>query len=104
MARKSRQLVLMGPDKGGQAQPLGPIREVRATLARFNTAGDGTPPGVLERLFGPGMVVELPTGQDVVNQAIVTTNDEDTSFPVLMRLCKTLGWRMMDMESGRTIG
>lgn len=94
----------MGPDRAGETQPLGPIRDVRAALARFNTAGDGTPPGVLERLFGPGMVVELPTGQDVVNQAIVTTNDEDTSFPVLMRLCKTLGWRMMDMESGRTIG
>ncbi len=94
----------MGPDRAGQPQPLGSLRDLRATFARFNTAGDGTPPGVLERLFGPGMVIELPTGQDVVNQAIVTTNDEDTSFPVLMKMCKTLGWSMLDMESGRKFG
>lgn len=94
----------MGADKGGQKAPLGLLREVRATLARFNTAGDGSPPGVLERLHGPGFVVELPTGNPDVNQAIVTVNDEDTAFPVLMKLCKSLGWSLMDMESGRTFG
>ncbi len=95
----------MGPDQKGASVPLGSLREVRATLARFNTASDGSPPGAgLERLHGPGFVVELPTSIEPVTQAIASVNDEDTAFPVLLKMCKTLGWRMMDIDSGRVLG
>lgn len=105
MARKSRQFVLMGAEQKGAAAPLGSLREVRDKLARFNTASDGTPPGVgIERLHGPGYVVELPTSVEPVTQAIASVNDEDTAFPVLLKMCKTLGWRMMDIDSGRVLG
>lgn len=104
--KKSRQIVLMGKDAGsGNAAPLGPRREVRETLARFNTSTDGssTAGSPLERLYGPGMVVELPTSVEPLTQAIATMNDEDTAFPVLVKLCRETGWRLMDVESGRVL-
>jgi hypothetical protein len=108
VARKRRQLVLMGPDaRAGGSEPLGPREKVSELLARFNTAPDGSPPNgsaATEFLYGPGMVVELPTTMDVVSQAIATLADEDIAMPVLMRACRELRWRMMDIESGRMFG
>lgn len=106
MARKKRQLVMMGPDRNGSAGALGARREVRETFARFNTAPDGSNKDSmgLERLHGPGMVVEIATSVDPVTQAVASINDEDIALPVLFKLCKTTGWRLMDMESGRIFG
>jgi hypothetical protein len=106
LARKRRQLVIMGPDKAGSPQPLGSRTDVAAKLSNFNTAPDGAPPGGggTEFLYGPGMVVELPTTTDQIAQAIASINDEDIALPVLMKLCKQLSWRMMDIESGRMFG
>lgn len=96
----------MGPDKGGAAAPLGSLRDVRASLAAFNTSpdGSGSDSGGIERLHGPGLVLELPTSMDPVNQAVATLNDEDYAFPVLLRICRALNWRMMDIETGRLFG
>jgi hypothetical protein len=97
---------MMGPDKGGSPQPLGSRKDVAAKLACFNTAPDGSPPSATgtEFLYGPGMVIEVPTTTDQVTQAIASINDEDIALPVLMKLCKMLQWRLMDIESGRTFG
>jgi hypothetical protein len=86
--------------------PLGAIAEVMSALAEFNTGIDGTPDrGTGVRLLhGPGYVVEVPTSLDPVSQVLVTINDEDIAMSVLFRLCKKLGWRMTDMETGRTFG
>lgn len=88
----------------GAMPPLGSPAEFRAALAAFNTSPDGSPPKAAgtEILYGPGMVVEMPTTVEVITQAIVTLQDEDIAWPVLTRLCKSLGWSMMDMETGRT--
>ncbi len=109
MARsKRRQFVLLGPPPAGgspqapEATPLGSLRSVRETLAAFNTSSDGSPSeGATERLYGPGMSVELSLGTDPVMQAIASVNDEPTAWPVLSRLCQTHHWRLMDIESGR---
>lgn len=106
MARK-RQIVLTRPDRSGSGmEPLGTAREVVAALAEFNTAPDGGPKrsAGTDFLHGPGFVVEIPSFQDAVNQAIVVITDEDIAWPVLSRLCKRLGWQMVDLESGRTFG
>lgn len=125
MARK-RQLVLMkgnltpldklqtgpvsnssnsaGPSATG---PLGSVKEVRESLARFNTASDGAARSAslgTELLHGPGMIVELATAQDPVQQAMVTVTDDDIAWPVLSRLCKAAGWKMVDVETGRMFG
>ncbi len=106
MARKRRQLVVMGAEHKGGPAPLGQLRELKEMLASYNTAPDGGRSDTLgvERLHGPGMVVELPTGVEVVQQAIASLNDEDIAFPVLFKLCKNKGWRLMDLESGRMFG
>jgi|SRR5690606_24170408 len=107
MARK-RQIVLMKSTRGsgGEMEPLGTAEDVLDKLARFNTAPDGGPPGSLGTLtlHGPGMVVLMPTTQKTITQLIVSVTDEDIGVPVLMRVCKKLGWAMTDMETGRTFG
>jgi hypothetical protein len=52
------------------------------------------------------MIVELPMGEakDDVAQAMVTVTDEEIAMPVLLRMCKTLGWAMVDIETGRSFG
>ena len=106
MARRKRQLVLTGSDPGSGLEPLGTFKEVASYLGDFNTATDGSPDkGTGMRLFfGPGFVIELPTSGDKIVQGMVSLNDEDIALPVLFRMCRKLGWRMTDMESGRTFG
>ena len=55
----------------------------------------------LERLHGPGFVVELPTSIDEPMQVLATINDDETAWPVLSRICRRLGWSLIDGESGR---
>lgn len=104
---KKRQIVLTRRPsaKGEPAEPLGARREVLSSLARYNTAPDGGRSATgTERLWGPGMVVELPLGEGDVPQAMVSVTDEEIALPVLMRACKALGWVMVDLESGRMFG
>jgi hypothetical protein len=106
VARKRRQLVVMGAEKNGAALALGSRKDFAAVLSCFNTGPDGgvASTGGTEFLYGPGMVIEVPTTTDQVMQAIASINDEDLALPVLMKMCKKLGWRMMDIESGRMFG
>jgi len=90
----------------GELKPLGTLAHVEDVLARFNTAPDGS-----ERrqtgtaiLHGPGIVVEIPTGLDRVNQIMVSINDEELAFTVLWRLCKEQGWKLIDAETGQKFG
>ncbi len=90
----------------GESPPaLGSARAVRELLAGFNTSGDGGPGrSGTEVLHGPGMVVELPSGLETINQALATVYDEDIALPVLMKLCREQALTMVDIESGRTFG
>ncbi len=103
-----RQIVLMRSGAANETpRPLGSRQEVRDALSRFNTGVDGSPPkptAGTELLHGPGMLVELPTTTDAVVQAMVTMTDDDIAWPVLMRICQQLKWKMVDLESGRSFG
>jgi hypothetical protein len=96
----------MGASVKGGAAPLGKLAEVREILAHYNTSHDGGPikDPMMAGLHGPGLYVELPTSTEPVSQGIITLSDEDTAWPVLMRLVKTQGWRLMDIETGQTLG
>jgi hypothetical protein len=100
-----RQLVLLKPGQGEPA-PMGTLHEVRSTLERYNTSGDGTGPdaGGVEVLHGPGFTCEVALAQPTVRQVLVNLLDEDIAWPVLSRLCKAEQWKMMDVESGRMFG
>ena len=105
-----RQLILMRPDPdadlgAGAMLPLGPPGMVLDQLGAFNTSPDGSARSKgTDVLHGPGYVVEIASGQDEVMQAMVIVHDEDIAWPVLSRLCRATGWRMTDLESGRTFG
>lgn len=86
---------------------LGSYKQVVRLLEQFNTAPDGSnAPESAGLLFGPGITVQMPMvgPDDHVAQIVVSLNEEDMAFPVLMRICRTLGWKMMDPASGRTFG
>lgn len=91
---------------GAAAEPLGTPARVRELLAGYNTAPDGGKSKAMgmEQLHGPGFIVEYPSGQPTIMQTIVSVNDEDCAWPVLQRVCRQLGWRLVDLESGRTFG
>lgn len=107
---KKRQLVLFkltDPDRpnSGYAD-LGDEASLITLLAPFNTAPDGSPRRTsgTQVLHGPGIVIEYATTQDTIRQAIVSVVDQDIAWPVLSRICKTLGWKLQDMDSGQTFG
>lgn len=91
-------------ESGEEAQPLGTLAEIRELLAAFNTAPDGGESASLglERLHGPGFVVDLPTSIERPMQVMASINDDETAWPVLSRICRRLGWSMLDGETGRT--
>lgn len=88
-----------------ESRPLGRLREVRETLAAFNTSedGSGSEHAPTLRLHGPGLTLEVATSADPVTQAMASINDESIAWPVLERICRSLRWRLMDMESGRVM-
>ncbi|MBL8747459.1 MAG: hypothetical protein JNK58_14025 [Phycisphaerae bacterium] len=87
--------------------PLGTLNAVTAQLERFNTSSDGSKDiDSFGLLYGPGFNLQLPMvgPNDPVAQVIVTMHEEDIAWPVLARICRTLNWKMMDPQSGRTFG
>ena len=101
-----RQLVLVKhADPQREPEALGTLEEIIRLLADFNTAPDGAPAkGATRSLYGPGMIVEVATSQKRINQAMVTVVEDEVAWPVLSRLCRRLGWKMMDIDSGRVFG
>lgn len=102
---RSRQLVLMLPGDNGAPRSLGPKKKVLEVLRPFNIAQDGSPEG-FSSAYGPGIRLEFPfvDDNDPVIQVMVTLIEEDFAWPVLMRLSKELGWKMVDPETGRSFG
>jgi len=107
-----RQLVLINRegDDPSSDRALGTLRDVLAQLARFNTSSDTLeqkrpdPESFSVRLYGPGMYVDVPTGQAEVRQVMIECYDPDLAGPVLVRLCREAGWRMQDVETGQMFG
>lgn len=110
---KSRQILLVKLLKTEENEtasilnsvPLGTCKEVKAALADFNTFADGsTAPENFGLLYGPGLMIQMPMvgPSDPVAQISATMQEEDIAWPVLMRMCRRLGWKMMDPQSGRT--
>jgi len=81
--------------------PIGSRREVLTQLSHYNTAPDGTDN---DSLYGPGIRIELPPGQDPVTQMLLTVVEEEIAWLVIMRLMKAFGWKIVDMNTGRELG
>jgi len=109
--RKKRILVLIHPRDAEDASagniPLGSPAELVETLSPYNVQPDGSPRSEslgTAVLHGPGFTVEYASAQDELNQAMVVVNDQDFAWPVLSKLCRGLGWKMQDTESGQIFG
>ena len=37
-------------------------------------------------LYGPGLVIEVPSAADIFNQLMANVDDEETAWPVLARI------------------
>ena len=116
--KKTRQVLLVKllQEEGEQGEaastvlnsiPLGRYNEILEQLSGFNTGPDGSSrPESFGVLYGPGLIVQMPMvgPDDLVMQVAISMNEEEIAWPVLMRICKELGWKMMDPSSGRTFG
>ena len=103
----SRQIILFQPsdteDASAGMAELGSLGSIEQKLRAYNIAADGGK-GALGTisLYGPGLVIEVPSASDQVNQLMASVDDEETAWPVLARICREQGWKLMDPESGRT--
>ncbi len=97
----SKQFILIHP--GGNA--LGTKREILETLARFNTAPDGSKEA-MGVAFGPGFHVELPwvDDRDPIQQAALTVADQATIAGCPFTTGGNPSPCVMDIESGQIFG
>jgi hypothetical protein len=103
----SRQIILFQPsdpeDAAAGMAELGSPSNLEHRLRPYNIAPDGGKGAMgTTSLYGPGLVIEVPSAADEVNQLMASVDDEETAWPVLARLCREQGWKLMDPESGRT--
>lgn len=97
-----QQYVIISKQRAGNngMAPVGRRAEILRDLARFNTAPEREGDDVL---YGPGIRMELPPGQDAVNQILMTVTEEEIAWLVIMRLAKTFDWKIVDTASGREL-
>lgn len=96
------QFVIMSqkePTGGMSLAPIAPRKELVQELSRYNTAPESTDNA--DVLFGPGIRIEMPPGQDPVMQMLLTLTEEEIGWLVLRRLAQKLNWKVLDPESGR---
>ncbi|MCZ6836202.1 MAG: hypothetical protein O7G85_10545 [Planctomycetota bacterium] len=98
----SQQFVILSrepaTDKG--MVPIGTRCEILKLLSQFNTAPefDGD-----EVLYGPGIRIELPPGQDQISQMLMYITEEEIAWLVVMRLARELKWKILDPSTGREL-
>lgn len=101
MARQ--QFVILAnstPTPQGAMPVIGKRAEILRGLAGCNTGPETEGDDVL---YGPGIRIELPPGQDPVTQMLLTLTEEEIGWLVLMRLAKKFHWKILDPESGREL-
>ena len=98
----NRQLVILSrqdatPDRRA---PLGPREKVLRELAEHNTSPEGAGDDVL---YGPGIQIELPPGEDPITQMLVTVTEEEIGWLVVTRLASVFQWKILDPDTGREL-
>ncbi len=95
----SVQLVILSRDEttGDDLAALGTRAEIIDSLAVHNTAPETEGDDVLH---GPGIRIELPPGEPVT-QMLMTIVEEEIAWQVIMRLAKTMQWKLLDPATGR---
>jgi hypothetical protein len=67
-------------------------------------AAIGTRAEIVQRLlYGPGIEIEFPPGQDPVTQMLLRTNDDDLAWDVIAAISRVTHWKMLDPGTGREL-
>ena len=84
---------------------LGRLADVERALGQLNCGSDGSSSS-MNVLHGPGIMMQMPMvgRDDPVMQIMVSLNDETIAWSVLERICRVLGWKMMDPATGTMFG
>lgn len=98
----AQQFVILSKEESinGELSPLGDRKDLVDQLGKLNT--HPARPGE-DILFGPGIRLELPPGEDLIKQVLLTIVEEEIAWLVIMRLARTLNWKIMDPMSGREL-
>ncbi|MCL4210596.1 MAG: hypothetical protein HRU76_16050 [Phycisphaeraceae bacterium] len=100
-----KQIVILAddggkPPSGGGMTPLGRRKDIIRDLASYNTSPAAPEDDVLH---GPGIRIEIAPGQDPVTQMLLTIDDEDIAWVVILRLARIFHWKLLDPVSGREL-
>ena len=96
----SSQFVIMSRESApqGQMAPLGSRAELLESLSGLNTSPERTGEDVL---FGPGLELHLPPGQDPILQMLMTVSDHDIAWIAVQEIARKLRWKILDPQTGR---
>jgi hypothetical protein len=87
-------------NSGSGLAAIGSPKDIINDLSRYNTAPESASG---DTLYGPGIRIEMPPGQDPVTQMLLTVVEEEIAWLVIMRLAKAFGWKIVDMNTGREL-
>jgi hypothetical protein len=98
----SKQYVIQSrtAEQDGQRVPLGARSEIVGSLSKFNTMAEVEGE---DTLWGPGIKIELPSGEDPVNQMLLYIVEEEIAWLPILRLAKQFDWSVIDIETGREL-
>lgn len=100
----SRQLVILSnepPPSGGGMAALGSRREIVERLSTLNVSPDHDGG---DFLYGPGFVIELPPDGAPITQMLLSINEDEIAWHVIMRMVRELDWKMLDPTTGQELG
>ena len=92
----SQQFAITTRDSSPQ-ELLGTRAGIVAALAELNTASERPDEDIL---WGPGIKVEMPPGQDPITQMLLTVIEEEIAGLAIMRIGRICQWRIVDLETG----
>lgn len=99
MARQ--QFVILSAESGhGEGlPPIGTRAELIERLAGLNTGPSRAGESVLH---GPGIRIEF-ADEDPIRQMLLTIVEEEIAWPVILRIGRAMGWKLLDPTSGREL-
>ena len=79
---------------------MGARKDIVAQLGTMNTSVER--PGE-DTLYGPGICLAMSPGEDPLKQMMLNIVEEEIAWLVIMKMARTLNWKILDGETGDEI-
>ena len=99
MARQQFVILSAEPGGGDGLPPIGRRAEIIEQLRNLNTGPGREGESILH---GPGIRIEF-ADEDPIRQMLLTIVEEEIAWPVILRIGRTIGWKLLDPTSGREL-